>query len=199
MNLHTFLIRRTGIATGAPSLQAVLNRLYAFEDDPPFAGVRWLHTYVLREGDGRFGLACVCQADSAGSLVLHAEQTAAPAAEINEVTSVSPMRALAPTMLYMVRRRGGWADAEALAASAAEAREVGEQMIRSVAWLHSYVLRERDGMLGTACLYQATSAEALRGHAILAGLPADEITPVVGRVVYRDAPAVTQPLAGTLA
>ena len=34
-----------------------------------------------------------------------------------------------------------------------------------VAWIRSYVLEERDGSLGTVCVYQASSPEAIRRHA----------------------------------
>jgi Nickel responsive protein SCO4226-like len=44
-----------------------------------------------------------------------------------------------------------------------------------VGWIRSYLLTEPDGSIGTACVYRATSPEALRAHAARAGLPIDEI------------------------
>lgn len=41
--------------------------------------------------------------------------------------------------------------------------------------IRSYVFDEEDGTVGTICLYQATSQEAIRAHAAAAGLPIDEI------------------------
>jgi hypothetical protein len=69
----------------------------------------------------------------------------------------------------------------------ATARRIAEDdMPRQVSWLRSYVLDEDGAALGTACLYQAVDPGALREHASRAGLPADDITPVFGRLVFRD-------------
>jgi hypothetical protein len=57
-----------------------------------------------------------------------------------------------------------------------------------VSWLHTYAVTEKDGSLGTVCLYQAVDPEALRKHAARVGMPADEIVPVFGRIVFRDDP-----------
>ena len=35
-------------------------------------------------------------------------------------------------------------------------------MADDVRWIRSYVLDERDGSVGTVCIYQATSPEAIR-------------------------------------
>ncbi len=47
---------------------------------------------------------------------------------------------------------------------------------------------EGDGVVGTVCIYEATSQEAIRGHASRAGLPADEIIPIVDTVLVRPDP-----------
>jgi hypothetical protein len=44
--------------------------------------------------------------------------------------------------------------------------------------IRSYVLSEPDGRVGTACIYEASSPEAIREHASRAQLAADEIIPV---------------------
>jgi len=64
-----------------------------------------------------------------------------------------------------------------------------------VRWIRSYVLQEADGRLGTVCIYQGTSDEAIREHASRAGLQADEVSEVVNScerqgVVVRDDPTV---------
>ena len=51
------------------------------------------------------------------------------------------------------------------------------------------VLAEADGSLGTACVYQASSPEAIRRHAYAAALPVDEIVAVADTVVVRPDPA----------
>ena len=47
-----------------------------------------------------------------------------------------------------------------------------------IRWIRSYVLAEDDGRLGTVCVYQASSPEAIRDHASRAQLAVEEIIPV---------------------
>ncbi len=56
-----------------------------------------------------------------------------------------------------------------------------------VRWIRSYVLDEGDGV-GTVCVYQAVSEEALRRHADEAELPVDEIVRVADTVIVRPDP-----------
>lgn len=187
--MQTYLVRRPGIAADASELGAALARLRAFEERPHSLPARWLRSYALREADGRFGLACVFQSGSVHTLERHAELIDVAAREILPVTATVPVRRLAFTMVYLIRRRHCWKNAADHDASAALSRQVGdEQAPRGVSWLRSYAVREHDGTLGTVCIYQAVGPEALRKHAVRVGLPADEITPVIGRVVYRDYP-----------
>ena len=91
--------------------------------------------------------------------------------------------------LYAILRRSGWRSGEELEQAAARSTEVGnEQMPDEVRWIRSYVLEEGDGSLGTVCIYEAASPEALRKHASLAELPVDEIIPVADTVVVRPDP-----------
>ena len=91
--------------------------------------------------------------------------------------------------LYVIRRRNGWANAQELEKAAGVSARVGnEEMPTKVRWIRSYVVKEESGELGTVCLYEATSPEAIREHAARAGLPAHEITPVVNTVIVRDDP-----------
>jgi len=90
---------------------------------------------------------------------------------------------------YVIIRRGGWRSEAEVAHAAARSAAVGdEQMPHEVRWLRSYILDEGDGLLGTICVYEATGPEALRRHALLAGLPVDEIMPVAETVVVRPDP-----------
>jgi thiamine biosynthesis protein ThiC len=57
-----------------------------------------------------------------------------------------------------------------------------------IRWIRSYVLEEEDGSVGTVCIYQASSAEAIRDHASRADLPVDEIIPVADTVLVRPDP-----------
>jgi Protein of unknown function (DUF4242) len=91
--------------------------------------------------------------------------------------------------LYAILRRSGWRSAEELQEAAARSAKVGdEQMPDDVRWIRSYVLDEGGGSVGTVCVYQATSPEAIRQHASLADLPADEIIAVADTVVIRPDP-----------
>jgi hypothetical protein len=58
-----------------------------------------------------------------------------------------------------------------------------------VRWIRSYVLAEESGEVGTVCIYEADSPEAIRAHADAADLPVDEIIPVADTVVVRPDPA----------
>jgi len=92
--------------------------------------------------------------------------------------------------LYVILRRGGWRTGAELEAAAARSTVVGdEQMAQDVRWIRSYVLDEGGGALGTVCIYEATSPEAIREHAARAGLPADEVIPVADTVVVRPDPS----------
>ena len=91
--------------------------------------------------------------------------------------------------LYVILRRNGWASPADLQAAAARSTRVGdEDMPDEVRWIRSYVLDEGAGTVGTVCLYEATSPDAIRRHASLADLPADEIIPVADTVLVRPDP-----------
>jgi hypothetical protein len=91
---------------------------------------------------------------------------------------------------YVILRRSGWRSPEELGEAAARSRKVGdEEMADDVRWIRSYVLEEGGGSVGTVCVYQATSPEAIRRHASLADLPVDEIVAVADTVVVRPDPA----------
>jgi hypothetical protein len=92
--------------------------------------------------------------------------------------------------LYAILRRGGWRSGAELEDANARSTRVGEEtMPDDVRWIRSYVLAERDASVGTVCIYEATSPEAIRRHAGLAGLPVDEIIAVADTVVVREDPA----------
>jgi hypothetical protein len=91
--------------------------------------------------------------------------------------------------LYAILRRSGWKSPADLEEAAARSKQVGdEQMSDDIAWIRSYVLEEGDGTVGTVCIYQATSPEAVRKHAGLADLPVDEVIPVADTVIVRPDP-----------
>ncbi len=89
---------------------------------------------------------------------------------------------------YVILRRNGWRTAEDLAAAAERSTAEGDRVPDDVAWIRSYVLDEQDGTVGTVCIYQAASPEAIRAHAAAADLPVDEIIKVADTVVVRPDP-----------
>jgi hypothetical protein len=91
---------------------------------------------------------------------------------------------------YVILRRGGWRTPEELQAAAERSKKVGEEeMSDDIRWIRSYVLGEDAGSVGTVCVYQASSPEAIRDHASRADLPVDEIIAVADTVVVRPDPA----------
>ena len=90
---------------------------------------------------------------------------------------------------YVILRRRGWRTPAELEEAAAKSRQVGdEEMSDDIRWIRSYVLEEGGGSVGTVCIYQATSEEAVREHAERAGLPCDEIVKVADTVIVRPDP-----------
>jgi sporulation protein YlmC with PRC-barrel domain len=92
--------------------------------------------------------------------------------------------------LYAIIRRNGWRSAAELQEAAERSTRVGnEEMSDEVRWIRSYVLDEGDGAVGTVCIYEATSPEAIRKHASMAALPVDEIVAIADTVIVRPDPA----------
>ena len=90
---------------------------------------------------------------------------------------------------YVILRRSGWKSGEELEQAAARSSDVGDnQMSDDIRWIRSYVLAEESGEVGTVCIYQASSPEAIRDHASRADLPADEIIEVADTVLVRPDP-----------
>src|SRR5881227_4048353 len=90
---------------------------------------------------------------------------------------------------YVILRRSGWRSPEELGEAAKRSTQVGdEEMSDDIRWIRSYVLEEGGGAVGTVCIYQASSPEAIREHASRADLPVDEVIPVADSVIVRPDP-----------
>jgi uncharacterized protein DUF4242 len=90
---------------------------------------------------------------------------------------------------YVILRRSGWRSPAELKEAAGRSAKVGdEEMSDDIRWIRSYVLDEGGGPVGTVCIYQASSPEAIREHAERADLPADEIIKVADTVFVRPDP-----------
>jgi Protein of unknown function (DUF4242) len=90
--------------------------------------------------------------------------------------------------LYVILRRNGWADPPALEAAAERSAAEGDKPGSGVRWIRSYVIGEESGELGTVCIYEGDSPEAIRAHAAASGLPVDEIIRVADTVIARPDP-----------
>ena len=90
--------------------------------------------------------------------------------------------------LYVIVRRNGWASPQDLETAAARSTAEGDKSGSGVRWIRSYVLAEESRELGSVCIYEAESPEAIRAHAEAADLPVDEIVPVADTVVVRPDP-----------
>jgi uncharacterized protein DUF4242 len=91
--------------------------------------------------------------------------------------------------MYAIMRRNGWGTRDELDEAGERsnfAREV--EMEGRLRWIRSYFFREEEGTLGTICIYEADSADAIRDHARRARLPADEILPIEETVVNQPDP-----------
>ena len=90
---------------------------------------------------------------------------------------------------YAILRRDGWRSGGDLEEAAKRSSQVGdEEMSDDIRWIRSYVLDEESGSVGTVCIYQATSPEAIRAHAERADLPINEIIPIADTVIVRPDP-----------
>jgi hypothetical protein len=103
---------------------------------------------------------------------------------------VQPMTTRRSAMnTYAILRRNGWRTAGDLEEAAGRSIKVAdEQMPDDIRWIRSYVLEEDAGGVGTVCIYEASSLEAIRDHAQRADLPVDEIIPIADTVVVRPDP-----------
>ena len=91
--------------------------------------------------------------------------------------------------LYAILRRNGFTDGPTLEKAAGRSTEIGDTMPDDIRWIRSYVLGEDDGTLGTVCIYEASSEEAIRKHANAADLPVSEIIAIADTVIVRPDPA----------
>ena len=85
--------------------------------------------------------------------------------------------------LYVIIRRNGFRDpCRPRGARPPAPPTEGDKPGSGVRWIRSYVSQEESGEVGTVCIYEAESPEAIRAHAGAAEMPADEIIPVLDTV-----------------
>jgi uncharacterized protein DUF4242 len=90
---------------------------------------------------------------------------------------------------YAIMRRNGWWTREELDQAGDRSNAAREiEMEGQLRWIRSYFFREEDGTLGTICIYEAESPDAIREHARRAELPANEILPITETLINRPEP-----------
>ena len=90
---------------------------------------------------------------------------------------------------YSIRRKEAWATEDDLGKAGEKSAQVAkDEFPDDLAWIRSYLLKEEGGTLGSVCIYQASSEEAIRKHAERVGMPADEIHEVGDTVIVRPDP-----------
>ena len=94
--------------------------------------------------------------------------------------------------LYVIVRRNGFTSPDDLAEAAKRSTAEGDKEDSGVRWIRSYVVNEEGGELGTFCIYEADSPEAVRAHAAASAMPADEVVPVADTVVVRPDPVAAE-------
>ena len=93
--------------------------------------------------------------------------------------------------LYVILRRNGWATPADLEEAAKRSATEGDKEDSGVRWIRSYVLAEESGDVGTVCIYEGESPEAIRAHAEASDLPVDEVIRVADTVLVRPDPVPT--------
>ena len=85
---------------------------------------------------------------------------------------------------FAIMRRRGWIERGELDDAGERSNFTREvEMAGQMRWIRSYFFREEDGTLGTICIYEAESADAIREHARRALLPSDEVLPIFETVL----------------
>jgi len=95
--------------------------------------------------------------------------------------------------LYVIRRPSAWANLKELETAGAQSARIGnDEMPDRVRWIRSYVVHEKDGRIGTFCIYLARDEESIREHARRVGMPGDDIHRVATTVIVRDDPVMAE-------
>lgn len=90
---------------------------------------------------------------------------------------------------YAIRRLNAWSGPAEVEQVAARSKAIADSDFPDeIRWIRSYVIAEKDGSLGSICIYQASGPDAIRRHAQRVGMPADEILDVADLVVIRPDP-----------
>jgi len=89
---------------------------------------------------------------------------------------------------YVVVRRHAWRTHPDALEAVERANLEATRLSEVVTWAQSHVIEETDGTIGSICVYEAVSPEAIRHHSDAAGLPVDEIVKIADPIVLRPDP-----------
>jgi hypothetical protein len=95
---------------------------------------------------------------------------------------------------YLVVRRFAWRSEQARHAADERSAVEAARMSDDIASTRAFALEEQDWTIGSVCFYEASSPEAIRRHAVAAGLPIDQIVKVADDIAGR--PDVAAAVAG---
>jgi hypothetical protein len=90
--------------------------------------------------------------------------------------------------LYVIRRRGAWANDKELEAASELSTRVGQDMADRLQWIRSYAVQESDGRVGSVCIYQGRNDEAIREHGRRINAPSEDFQIVKGTAIVKDDP-----------
>jgi len=90
MNLYA--IRRPSGWRTPEQLQAAAARSKQVGDEEMSSDIRWIRSYVVREGDGGLGTICIYQASSPEKIREHASRADIPATDILDIVDTVIVR-----------------------------------------------------------------------------------------------------------
>jgi hypothetical protein len=90
--MHTYIIRRRSNWEDAAELETTGARSAQIGNEEMSDRVRWIRSFVVREGDGRLGTLCVYQARDAEAIREHARRVGMQADEVVPVESTVIIR-----------------------------------------------------------------------------------------------------------
>jgi len=90
--------------------------------------------------------------------------------------------------LYIIRRRGAWANEADLERAREASLRVGEKLKDRLRWIRSSAVTEEDGCVGSLCIYEASDLDTIREHGRRIGAPSDDIQKVQGTAIKRKDP-----------
>ena len=90
--MNLYVIRRANGWVTPEELQAAAGRSSQVGDEEMSSDIRWIRSYVVREGDGSLGTFCMYEASSPAKIEEHAMRAEIPATDIYPVVDTVLVR-----------------------------------------------------------------------------------------------------------